>query len=340
VTRAAIFLLLLVPAAASADPRTVKAPPATTEPTLPAGITLAPVVVPKEPAFKLPPAKWWKKKNPCPKGSKRVVLKNDRADSPREWATAIVCRDAKGEVHGPSIALYKDGSPFEEDTGSINGTIHGIRRAWEPDGSLRHQTTFVMAKQHGPHTEWHDSDGHITKGDYLDDEQHGLWLDFEGGELTVRGYYDRGKRVGTWIGSEDKVATARMTLDYPDGGGMIGRMFDRQGRLVYELRWDADRSGSAAAWTIGGVLMAEYTCVKGGATHARFFDAAGKLAAQWDDAKRILTDAKGKTVDVTDERRKRLSGVRDACNGYVDHMRMHQAPSYDAALDTKTDYLP
>lgn len=139
--------------------------------------------------------------------------------------------------------------------------------------------------------------------------------------LTLRGHFDRGDRVGTWIGTRDGVATAIVHGELAMGtGARTWRVFDAAGNLTFE-RVLRDDGATATGWSAGGVRLAEYDCAKdGGVTEARFYDDRGKLARRYKPAttypaRATLTDATGAEVALSAKHSRFMEGVRDACGG-------------------------
>ncbi len=295
----------------AAEPR-VQPPAATTPPALPDGLTLAaPATLPTTAAFKVRPTGWWKKKQPCPKGAK---LSREKIDSRLH---AVVCRDRDNEQHGPGLAMFDGDKPYE-DSWSEHGTNHGKRWTWHEDGRIDHIEIFVDGKLQGPAEEW-TGGRKLREGAYLDDKKHGLWTDYHPTGLVLRGYYDRGTRIGTWIGTREGVATAIVHGAMGTGSGTrTWRVFDAQGNLTFE-RVLRDDGVSATGWSAAGTRLAEYDCTRTGElTEARFFDDRGKLARRYKPgrypAQPSLTDAGGKPVVLSDKHRGYMSGARDACS--------------------------
>jgi hypothetical protein len=332
VKRAAIVACVLASAGSAIASPPPKPPPASTEPELPPGVTLEPVAVPTGPGFKARPAKWWKKgKKACPAGAKLTKIANDRPATlaSERWVTAFVCRDAEGKQHGPGVALFENGKPFE-DSWSEHGKHIGMRWTWGPDGKLSHLETFVDGKLQGPASEWSGKD-QIAAGQYKDDERYGLWTLRHPTGLVMRGYYvDGGEPTGTWIGTRDGVATAIVVGDLGERRSELWRVFDAAGLLTFERR--IDEVGGTATGYKQNVRIAEYDCgLDGTIGESRFFDDEGLLLRRWNDRTETLTDRAGATLPITDEQKKRLHGVRDACTGPM-WMLEGPPPSRDAAL--------
>jgi len=309
----AIGMLVAATTAAAAGPLP-KAPPASTEPKLPAGVTLDPVSVPAGPGFKPRAAKWWKKKKPCPPGAKlEKVVNEPKRIAAEKWAKAFVCRDADGKDHGPGVAVFDNNKPYE-DSWSEHGKNHGTRYTWSRDGKMVHVQTFVDDLQHGPEAEW--SGGvMIRSGQYKDDKQYGLWTYEYPTGLVLRGYsLDGGDAVGTWIGTRPGVATAIIVEEHSTGPGGTYRVFDTAGQLTFERRIDA--TGGVATAYLEGVRIADYDCGLDGAIgESRFYDDEGLLQRRWNDRTQTLTDRAGATLATTEDQAKQLRGVRDACTG-------------------------
>ncbi len=309
----AVALLMLDAGMAGAAPP-VTAPPATTEAKLPADVSLEPIAVPTGPGFKARPTGWWKKKKPCPPGAKAVKQKSDRVArvAAENWATAVVCRDATGEQHGPGVALFANGKPFE-DSWSEHGKQHGRRWTWRPDGRVDHIETFVGGVLNGPAEEW-SAGIKIHEGSYLDGKRHGLWTHRLPTGLVVRAYYQGGEAIGTVVGTREGVATAivhaELVTGWTDG---VSRVFDADGRLTFERRVDTI-GGLATAWSAARTRIAEYDCRPDGAVgEARFYDDSGVLVRRWNDGKSTLSDRTGSALPVSDEQKRYLHGVTDAC---------------------------
>ncbi|HUQ02193.1 MAG TPA: hypothetical protein VM261_06825 [Kofleriaceae bacterium] len=293
-----------------------KAPPATTQPALPPGVTITPVTVPTGPAFAPRAATWWKRKKPCPKGAKLETIVADRRTR-RYFAKAFVCRDAKGKQHGPGVAVYEDGQ-FYEDSWSEHGNNHGARFTYGRDGKPDHFEIWVDDKLQGPATEW-SGDRVLFKGQYKDNKRYGLWEEHYPTGLDLSGYHlDGGDAVGTWIGTRKGVATAIVVEEHEVGGyGGTYRIFDAAGELTFERKIDGHGEGMATAYQ-KGVRVAEYDCGPDSAVgESRFYDDAGVLTFRWNDDTRTLTDSRRKQVTITDEQRTQLDGVRDACRGSI-----------------------
>lgn len=304
-------VLAAATAIASAGPLP-KAPPASTEPSLPAGVTLEPVTVPSGPAFSPRPAKWWKKKKPCPPGAKLEKMSGEVLRG-ASFVAAFVCRDADGKQHGPAIAVFEKDKPYE-DSWSEHGKKHGTRFTWMRNGKMDHIETFVDDQLHGPATEW--SGGEILRtGQYRDDTKYGFWTEHHPTKLVRRGYYlDGGDAVGTWIGTRAGVPTAIVVEEHRDGPGAVVRIFNAEGELTFERR--KDETGGVATAYQKGIRIAEYDCgLDSEIGESRFYDDDGLLQRRWNDRTKALTDRAGATLAVTDEQKKQLSGVRDACNG-------------------------
>jgi antitoxin component YwqK of YwqJK toxin-antitoxin module len=313
--RAAALALVAGTASAALAGPLPKAPPATTPPSLPAGVTLTPVMVPTGPAFQPRAARWWKRKKPCPKGGTLETIVADR-QTRRYFAKAYVCRDAKGEQHGPGVAVYEN-EQFYEDSWSEHGLKHGARFTYGRDGKPDHFEIWVEDKLQGPATEW-SGDRVLRTGQYKDDKPYGLWEEHYPTGLDLRGYYlDGGDAVGTWIGTRQGVATAIVVEEHSVGGGGVYRIFDAGGELTLERKVGADGGGQATAYR-KGVRLAEYDCrAEWAIGESRFYDDAGVLTFRWDSDTRTLTDSRRKKVTITDEQRKQLGGVRDACRGAI-----------------------
>jgi hypothetical protein len=297
-------------APASAGPLP-KPPPASTEPSLPTGVTLDPVVVPSGPAFAPRPAKWWKKKKPCPAGAKLEKIVEAKPVPPG-WRRAFVCRDADGKQHGPGVAVFDNDKPYE-DSWSEHGKHHGTRFTWRPDGKMDHIETFVDDLLHGPATEW--SGGEILRtGQYKDDQRYGFWTESYPTKLVLRGYLqDGGDAIGTWIGTRAGVATAIVVEEHESGPNSTVRLWSSAGELTFERRKDA--TGGTATAYLSGVRIADYDCGLDSAIgESRFYDDEGLLQRRWNDRTGTLTDRAGTTLVVTDEQKQQLHGVRDACN--------------------------
>lgn len=327
--RASLCLLLAATGTLAAQSR-VTPPPASTPPSLPAGVSLAaPAKLPEGPAFNPRPTGWWKKKQPCPKGAR---LSTEKIDSRLH---GVVCRDRDDKQHGPGLAMFAGDKPYE-DSWSEHGMNHGTRWTWHPDGRIDHIESFVDGKLAGPAEEWSGTHK-LREGAYLDGKKHGLWTDYVPTGLVLRGYYDHGTSVGEWIGTRDGVATAIVHGTMGTGTGTrTWRVFDANGNLTFErvVRDDGER---ATGWSAAGVLIAEYDCGADGAlTEARFFDDRGTLARRYRPARypapEALTDASGKPVIVSDKRRGYLAGAREACSAPT-WMLEGAPPSRDAAFD-------
>jgi antitoxin component YwqK of YwqJK toxin-antitoxin module len=313
----AIVVLVLGAGVANAGPP-VTAPPASTEPRLPADVVLDPVEVPATGPFKPRPAGWWRKKKPCPPGTRVEKMKNDRRGRrpSEDWATAVVCRAASGEQHGPGVALFANGKPYE-DSWSEHGKQHGRRWTWRPDGRVDHIETFVDGTLTGPAEEW-SAGIKIHEGSYLDDKRHGLWTHRLPTGLVVRAYYRGGDALGTVVGTREGVATAivhaELVTGWTDG---VARVFDASGRMTFERRLDVT-GGVATAWSATGARIAEYDCRPDGAVaEARFYDDPGVLVRRWHDRKSTLSDRAGATLPVSDGQTRALHGVTDACKGAI-----------------------
>ena len=320
----------LVAATAIADAGPLpKAPPASTEPSLPPGMTLEPLHVPTGPAFTQRAPTWWKKKKPCPPGAKLQTIENKRKMRGAKWAKAFICRDAAGKQHGPGIGLFDDDTPYE-DSWSEHGKRHGARFTWRRDGKMDHMETFVDGELHGPAAEW--SGGELLRrGQYKHGKSYGLWTEHHPNGLERRGHYrDGGHQVGTWIGTRAGVATAIVVEEHGSDGSATLRIFDASGQLTFERRLGA--AGGVATAYQKHVRIAEYECGADGTIgESRFYDDKGVLRRRWDNRTWTLTDHAGVKVAVTDEQRRQLTGVRDACSGPLWHLE-GPPPSRHAAF--------
>jgi antitoxin component YwqK of YwqJK toxin-antitoxin module len=318
-------LLLLIPGALAAEPRAT-APAATTPAALPDGMTLAPLVtLPATPAFKPRAKNWWKQKQPCPAGAK---LAREKIGSVYH---SYVCRDRDDKQHGPGIALFTSNNQPYEDGWSLHGVNHGTRWTWLQIGKLDHTESWVDGKLQGPAEEY-SMGTLIAAGAYLDGKKHGPWTFHYPTGVTMRGNYDRGNEVGTWIGTREGVPTAIIHGELGDGSGQeTWRVFDAAGKLTFE-RVVRTTGGSVTGWSAAGVRLAEYDCNKdGNPIEARFFDDRGTLARRWTEATRTLTDARGTTIKLSDEMKWNMHGTDDACHGSL-WMLEKGPPSREVAL--------
>ena len=320
---AAVHALILARPLAAA-PR-VEAPPATTPASVPDGVTLAPLVkLPDSPAFKPRASGWWKRKQPCPPGARPAKLKI------ASRYTAIVCRDRDGKSHGPSVALFAKSEQVYEDAWSVHGVNHGTRWTWKRTGKLDHVETFVDGKLQGAAEEW-SAGTLIAAGAYLDGERHGVWTYRYPTKVIERGYYDRGHRIGTWIGAREGAATATIHGEHGPGDDGTARVFDAGGHLIFE-RVRGVTGGHATGWSSAGSRLAEYDCNQtGNLLVARFFDVRGTLARRWTEATRTLTDARGVTIALPDKLRVGMSDARTGCS-YPEWLLEGPPPAYVAAF--------
>ena len=56
---------------------------------------------------------------------------------------------------------------------------------------------FSIGIENGPITEYSDSGTIITKGEYVDGLEEGVWV-YQLGDIKMEGIYKEGKRNGTW----------------------------------------------------------------------------------------------------------------------------------------------
>jgi hypothetical protein len=327
VKRAAVVAFVIAGAGSALAAPPPKPPPASTEPALPPGVTLEPIAVPTGPGFKARPAKWWKKgKKACPAGAKLEKIPKPSEHAP--WTMAFVCRDADGKDHGPGVAVFDNGKPYEESWNE-HGKKHGTRFTWARDGKMEHIETFVDDELHGPAAEW-SAGKMLRSGQYLHGKAYGLWEEHHPTGLTLRGYQVDGSAVGTWIGTRAGVTTAIVVGEIGDRKSQLWRVFDASGLLTFERR--IDEVGGTATGYKKNVRIAEYDCgLDGTVGESRFYDEEGLLLRRWTDRTETLTDRAGATLAITDEQKKQLHGVRDACTGAV-WMLEGPPPSRDAAL--------
>jgi antitoxin component YwqK of YwqJK toxin-antitoxin module len=195
----------------------------------PADVRPPDVVIAAPPGFVAPSATappepaahgWWKKKTGCGKG--RRMVKHDLRDAHRSTFDPEVgysCRDTAGKDDGPYVALYADGTVYEEGT-MDHGVEHGVRKSYAPDGRLslstpwvhgvedgvvredtgtvRKEQTYRTGTRHGlQREEWYATPRYTIQGYKVDGENHGVWwTTWHDGSVLARIEYDHGKVVG------------------------------------------------------------------------------------------------------------------------------------------------
>ena len=87
-----------------------------------------------------------------------------------------------------------------------DGTHHGPFVAWFPGGAKQLEGQFRDGKRVGRWT-WYERAGHpIRQGDFVDDRETGLFVEWRFGKKTGEAHYEAGKKVGEWtqwhVGSE------------------------------------------------------------------------------------------------------------------------------------------
>jgi hypothetical protein len=216
---AAVLLLASLAAAKGAKNRTR---PSSTKIKAPKG--LAAIKVPEGVPAAPPADHWWDATPPCSDGATLHIDPND--------VTRYACRDGEGQEHGPYTEIEQNGA-LVADGWRKHGTDHGVARRFH-GGSEYERKTYVDGELLGPATESPGSTGSYRKG-----ERHGYWEERTLTGTRQLGYYDRGRRVGTWLA----VITHRgETL-------VVGRAQYTKGQLDGEVVWWAERGDVLATIT-------------------------------------------------------------------------------------------
>jgi antitoxin component YwqK of YwqJK toxin-antitoxin module len=152
----------------------------------------------------------------------------------------------KGELHGPEVERYKDGTKRNETAwvagkehgvgkrwhpnGAIykttyldHGKIIGVLRWWHPDGTKELEKGYVNGKKHGLASEWYRNGQTAFQGEYVDGMKQGIIKEWHhNGQMRCEAEYVDGKKHGLWKRWYDN-GTVREQWEYAKGSIVYSR---------------------------------------------------------------------------------------------------------------------
>lgn len=215
---------------------------------------------------------WWKKRRPCPKGSKLVEEDFDWRGAP--WRVHRC--DGPGVEPLPSTAVAKRGGPDREEAwNDAAGERHGGYRMIEY--GVVTESVWLHGKRHGRETYGSLDDGRITLEEHFrDGGRHGRYLRNDS-SLSETGYVVDGWPDGTWLqwrGRDGAVRSRRQYVAralhgaqrwwYPDGAVLARGQFDAgvgawdvlgpDGRVLSRVSCAANALVELTAWDAAGAV--------------------------------------------------------------------------------------
>jgi len=217
-----------------------------------------PAELPADVHTELPKDGWWKKKKPCPKGSKL------------DKGTVKIGRDAwrfyecKGKSKQPMpYTAWNTDEDGEREEGWMDAERerHGMFRS-RVNSVYETRGVWVHGKEEGRHEETPVGTGDVRFTTWRNGVQHGLERRGSSGKPLL-GYRVDGKRVGVWLvtqGPLDDTVRARLQFE---GGKRHGaqRWWYRDGKVLAKGEFTA----GAGTWTIyaaDGSVHSTVDCAK------------------------------------------------------------------------------
>jgi len=85
-----------------------------------------------------------------------------------------------------------------EQTGNFNNGVRDGRWVWRyPSGNIHREYNLVMNVLNGLSIQYSDSATIVARGEYLDDEREGFWIEHVG-DAREEGNYVMGQKDGVW----------------------------------------------------------------------------------------------------------------------------------------------
>lgn len=219
---------------------------------------LGAATLPADVHTELPRPGWWKKKKPCPKGSKleKGTLTIDR--HPWRWY------ECKGKSKAPRpYTAWRTDEAGEREEGWLDadGKRHGMFRS-RVDSVYEQRGVWVHGQEEGRHEETPVGTGDVRFTTWRRGVKHGLERRGSS-QKPLLGYRVDGKREGTWLvtqGPLDDTVRARLRFE---GGKRHGaqRWWYRDGKVLAR----GDFVDGAGTWTIlaeDGSVRAKVDCAK------------------------------------------------------------------------------
>ncbi len=310
-------------AATSSAPAAASTPTNATRPVIQPPDGDLPAVTPEPPPIELPvndpafaePAKnWWKRRSPCPKGSRVATWKGNVPLHGGRVTVGYSCK--RGDIdHGPFVSFYSDGT-LAEAGWKREDKFHGLRREYYPDGKVIVELRYVDGREHGPQLYMHRNGKIWRRGVMRDDQRYGRWL--EGGDSGFRSesYYGiDGPSVAMGWYPDGRVAYRAELRDQKLDGEQV--VWGPAGEVFGQARFRAG-SGDWTFWRQSGERWAELTCTDGRVTDASYWDEHGTHVVTYrqPDPKRLPTKTVGPAGEALLAKREHLP---DPSNGICVH---------------------
>jgi hypothetical protein len=216
-----------------------------------------PAKLPKDVPTKLPKDGWWKKKKPCPKGSKLRTGTTKIHGHPWRYYQC----DGTGKLPRPYTAFRTDEKgQREEGWEDENDDRHGMFRSWI--GAYEQKGVYVHGKEEGRHEETPVGSGDIRFTTWKNGVKHGLERRGSSGNPML-GYHVDGKKVGVWLVTQDALDdTVRARLELADGKRHgTQRWWYRDGTLLAKGEF-VDGAGTWTIYTETGKVHSTVDCTK------------------------------------------------------------------------------
>jgi antitoxin component YwqK of YwqJK toxin-antitoxin module len=125
-------------------------------------------------------------KNGTPFGHWKFYHENGNMSADETYSEGKLSHKVTYDTHGKKLT----------DQPYLQNLTHGVVKAYFPDGQLNRETTYKLGKKTGPFISYHQNGTISLKGEYLKDQEIGIWEHFnENGELLKKITYQRGKVV-------------------------------------------------------------------------------------------------------------------------------------------------
>lgn len=210
VMRGAVVVALIAvvaPAYAGHDDR-----PADLTLPVPAG-DFTPAKLPADVHTGLPKRGWWKKKKPCPKGSKLETGATQLGRDPWRWY------ECKGRSKAPRpYTAWRTDVAGEREDGWLDATgeRHGMFRS-RVNSVYEQRGVWVHGEEEGRHEETPVGTGDVRFTTWKGGVKHGLERRGSSGKPLL-GYRVDGEREGTWLVTQGPLDdTVRARLQFRDG---------------------------------------------------------------------------------------------------------------------------
>jgi hypothetical protein len=218
----------------------------------------APATLAEDVHPELPKPGWWKKKKPCPKGSKLVKEKLEISGDPWRSVRCV----GKSKAPRPFTAWRTDEEgEREEGWEDAAGERHGMMRS-RVNSVYETRGVWVHGKEEGRHEETPVGTGDVRFTTWRSGVKHGLERRGSSSKPLL-GYRVDGKRVGVWLVTQGPLDdTVRARLEFRDGKRHgTQRWWYRDGKVLAR----GDYVDGAGTWEVlaeDGSVHARVDCAK------------------------------------------------------------------------------